>query len=470
MPPTGAMTTKSKTVLIVDEDPAFRTRLTAGLERSYRALAVGSGEGALGILSQEQADVLLVGVDLPGISGLELLRIVKENYALVEVVLFGGEGEVDTAVKAIKLGAYHFLPKSCPVDEVQAVLRNADDHQNLNRQVMTLSAQVAETDREFVVGSSRASREVMDLVQRVAKLSATVLVLGESGTGKELLARLIHRESDRPGGPFIPVNLAAIPRDLVESTLFGHEKGAFTGAVRQQLGKFELAAGGTLFLDEIGDLRLELQGKLLRAIQEGEIERVGGSRPVRTDLRLIAATNVDLEKAVKEGRFREDLYYRINVIPVRMPPLRERVEDIPDLVTCFVGRYSARFRRQVQGVTPGAMTLLQSHWWPGNIRELENLIERIVAISDKEWITEDDLPFDYQVPIPAPEQEAGARDGKLLQHACETFERNFILKALERSGWNVTATAQHLGIPLSTMKHKMGRLQIRPLAKRLRGN
>jgi DNA-binding NtrC family response regulator len=462
------MTTKTKTLLIVDDDPASRTRLMAGLERACRVVTVTSGEAAIATLAQEQADILLVDVDLPGISGLELLRIVRENYALVEVVLFGADGRVDVAVKAIKLGAYHFLPKGCPLEEVEAVLRNASDHQDLNRQVLALSAQVAETDREFVVGSSRASREVMDLVQRVARLSATVLILGESGTGKELLARLIHRESDRPGGPFIPVNLAAIPGELVESTLFGHEKGAFTGAVRQQLGKFELAAGGTLFLDEIGDLRLDLQGKLLRAIQEGEIERVGGSRPIRTDLRLIAATNVDIEKAVKEGRFREDLYYRINVIPVRMPPLRERAEDIPDLVSCFVARYSARFRRQVHGVTPGAMKLLQSHWWPGNIRELENLVERTVAISDKEWITEEDLPFDYQVPIPAAEQEGDA-DGKLLQRACETFERNFILKALERSGWNVTATAHSLGIPLSTMKHKMGRLQIRPLAKRLRG-
>jgi transcriptional regulator with PAS, ATPase and Fis domain len=348
------------------------------------------------------------------------------------------------------------------------VLRNAGDHQDLNRQVLALSAQVAESDREFVVGPSRSMQEVFDIVQRIAKLSATVLVLGESGTGKELAARLIHRESERPDGPFIPVNLAAIPRDLVESTLFGHEKGSFTGAVRQQIGKFELAGGGTLFLDEIGDLRLDLQGKLLRAVQEGEIERVGGARPIRTDFRLIAATNVDLEKAVKEGRFREDLYYRLNVIPVRMPPLRERIEDIPELVACFVRRYATRFRRNVQGVAPPAMRLLQSHWWPGNIRELENLVERLVAITDKEWLTDEDLPFEYQVPVPAPDQ--GPDDSeKLLARACQTFERNFILKALERSGWNVTATARHLGIPLSTMKHKMDKLSIRPLAKRLRG-
>jgi len=306
-----------KTLLIVDADGAARTRVASELQRHYRVIQAASGEAALALLGREEADLLLIDVSLPGINGMEVLRIARENYALAEVVMMSASGEVQSAVEAIKVGAYHFLPKACAAEERLAVLRNASDHQDLNRQVLALSAQVADTDREFVVGPSRAMREVMDLVQRIARLSATVLVLGESGTGKELVARLVHRSGERPEGPFIPVNLAAIPRDLVESTLFGHEKGAFTGAVRQQLGKFELAAGGTLFLDEIGDLRLDLQGKLLRAVQEGEIERVGGERPIRTDFRLIAATNVDLEKAVKEGRFREDLYYRLNVIPDR---------------------------------------------------------------------------------------------------------------------------------------------------------
>lgn len=463
------MTSKLKTVLIVDEDAATRLRAIARLERHYRVLSAVSGEAAVAMLTQEEPDLLVVDEALPGISGLELLRIVRENYALPEIVMMSAAGRVETAVQAIKLGAYHFVTKEDSAEELLAVLRNASDHQDLNRQVLTLSAQVAESDREFIVGPSPAMQGVVDLVQRIAKLSATVLVFGESGTGKELVARLIHRQGERPAGPFLPVNLAAIPADLVESTLFGHERGAFTGAVRQQLGKFELAGGGTLFLDEVGDLRLDLQGKLLRALQENEIERVGGTRPIRTDFRLIAATNVDLEKAVKEGRFREDLYYRLNVIPVRMPPLRERVEDLPDLVSCFIQRYATRFRRNVRGVAPPAMALLQSYWWPGNIRELENLIERLVAITDKEWLTDEDLPVEYQVPVPAPEHESGEGSGRLLAHACETFERSFILKALERSGWNVTGTARHLGIPLSTMKHKMDRLGIRPLAKRLRG-
>jgi transcriptional regulator with PAS, ATPase and Fis domain len=351
-------------------------------------------------------------------------------------------------------------------DALRTLLRNASERHDLNRQVLTLSAQVAESDREFVVGTSRITREIVELVQKVAKLSATILILGESGTGKELLARLIHRESVSPQAPFIAVNLAAIPRDLVESALFGHEKGAFTGAHRQQLGKFELAADGTLFLDEIGDLRIDLQAKLLRALQEGEIERVGGAKPIKTEFRLIAATNTDLEKAVKEGRFREDLFYRLNVIPIRLPPLRERIEDLPDLATFFLRRYNAKFGKCVKGISESAMHVLDSYWWPGNIRELENLVERLVAVSDKEWITDEDLPFEYHFAQIEPDRE-GAEN--VLQEACDTFERNLILKSLEKSGWNVSATARYLAVPLSTLKHKMERLEVRQLARRLRG-
>jgi transcriptional regulator with PAS, ATPase and Fis domain len=291
-------------------------------------------------------------------------------------------------------------------------------------------------------------------------------VLGESGTGKELLARLIHKESGDPDSPFIAVNLAAIPRELAESALFGHERGAFTGAHRQQLGKFELASNGTLFLDEIGDLRLDLQAKLLRAIQEGEIERVGGTKPIKIEFRLIAATNVDLEKAVKEGRFREDLYYRINVIPIKLPPLRDRAEDIPLLAEFFLRRYNGKFRKHIQGITDQTMAMLKKYWWPGNIRELENLIERLVAVSDKDFIAEEDLPLEFHF---AQLEPAGARGDRLFEHATNTFERNFILRALEKCAWNVTGTAEYLGIPLSTLKYKMDKLEVRDLARRIRG-
>jgi DNA-binding NtrC family response regulator len=461
------MSHKPKTVLIVDDDEGMRDTLTAILKRDYRVLRVASGEAALPILNKDDVDMVLLDVRLPGISGFEVLRILKENYSLVEVIIISAITDVETAVQAMKHGAYHYITKEFDYDQLRSLVRNASERQDLNRQVLMLSAQVADqTEREFIVGPSRVTRDIVDLVHKIAKLSATVLILGESGTGKELLARLIHRESGDTDAPFIAVNLAAIPRELAESTLFGHERGAFTGAHRQQLGKFELASGGTLFLDEVGDLRLDLQAKLLRAIQEGEIERVGGTKPIKTEFRLIAATNVDLEKAVKEGRFREDLYYRINVIPIKLPPLRERADDIPQLADFFLRRYNTRFRKRIQGISEQTMTLLQKYWWPGNIRELENLIERLVAVSDKDYISEEDLPLEFHFAQLEPQ---GARTESLFEDATNTFERNFILRALEKNGWNVTGTAEYLGVPLSTLKYKMDKLEVRQLARRLRG-
>jgi DNA-binding NtrC family response regulator len=461
------MTLKPKTVLIVDDDEGMRDTLTSILKREHRVLRAATGEAALAILNKDEVDLVLMDVQLPGISGFEVLQIVKENYSLAQVIMTSATNEVETAVQAMKHGAYHFITKDFEPDQLRALIRHAGEHQDLSRQVLALSAQVAdEGGREFVVGPSRLTRDIVDLVHKIAKLSATVLILGESGTGKELLARLIHREAGQPDAPFIAVNLAAIPKELAESTLFGHEKGAFTGAVRQQLGKFELASEGTLFLDEIGDLRLDLQSKLLRAIQEGEIERVGGQKPIKTNFRLIAATNVDLEKAVKEGRFREDLYYRINVIPIKLPPLRERSEDVPQLAEFFLRRYNARFRKRIGGITESTMAMLKKYWWPGNIRELENLVERLVAVNDKEYIGEEDLPLEFHFAQLEPQ---GQRSDSLFEDATNTFERNFILRALEKCGWNVTATSDYLGVPLSTLKYKMDKLEVRQLARRIRG-
>ncbi|HEY7445436.1 MAG TPA: sigma-54 dependent transcriptional regulator [Vicinamibacterales bacterium] len=461
------MPPKPKTVLIVDDDEGMRDTLTAILKREYRVLRVGSGEAALPILNREDVDLVLLDVRLPGISGFEVLRIVKENYSLVEVLMISAINEIETAVQAMKHGAYHYITKDFDYDQLRSLVRNASERQDLNRQVLALSAQVADqTEREFVVGPSKITRDIVDLVNKIAKLSATVLILGESGTGKELLARLIHREAGNADAPFIAVNLAAIPRELVESTLFGHERGSFTGAHRQQLGKFELASNGTLFLDEVGDLRLDLQAKLLRAIQEGEIERVGGTKPIKTEFRLIAATNIDLEKAVKEGRFREDLFYRINVIPIKLPPLRERSDDVPQLAQFFLRRYNTRFRKNIQGITDPTMEMLRNYWWPGNIRELENLIERLVAVGDKDYLSEEDLPLEFHF---AQLEPKGAPTENLFEDATNTFERNFILRALEKCGWNVTGTAEYLGIPLSTLKYKMDKLEVRQLARRLRG-
>jgi DNA-binding NtrC family response regulator len=463
------MSDRRKTILIVDDDEGMRETLTAMLRRDYRVLRAATGEFALQILEKEDVDLMLLDVRLPGISGFEVLKIVRENYPYIEVIVISIIKELDVAIEAMRYGAYHYISKDFDLESVRTLVSNASERQDLNRDVLRLSAEVAEqqTDREFVAGASRATRDILDLVQKVAKLNATVLILGESGTGKELLARLIHRESGQPNSPFVAVNLAAIPRELVESTLFGHEKGAFTGAVRQQLGKFELASNGTLFLDEVGDLRYDLQAKLLRAIQESEIERVGGTHPIKTNLRLIAATNVDLDKAVKEGRFREDLYYRLKVIPVRMPALRDRIEDLPALAQFFLRRYNLKFRKNIQGIADSTMRILSSYWWPGNIRELENLIERLVAVSDKDWITDEDLPYELHV---AQLDTTGPAIENLLDRAVSTFERNFIIRALEKSAWNVTATARSLGIPLSTLKFKMDKLEIRELARKIRGN
>jgi two-component system, NtrC family, response regulator AtoC len=461
------MSHNPKTVLIVDDDEGMRDTLEAILKRDFRILRSSSGEAALAVLNQEDVDLVLLDVRLPGISGFDVLRIIKENYSLIEVIMISAINEIETAVQAIKHGAYHYITKDFEYDLLRSLVGNASERQDLSRQVITLSAQVADqSDREFILGPSRNTRDIVDLVHKIAKLPATVLILGESGTGKELLARLIHREAGDPEAPFIAVNLAAIPRELVESALFGHERGSFTGAHRQQLGKFELASKGTLFLDEIGDLPLDLQAKLLRAIQEGEIERVGGVKPVKTDFRLIAATNVDLDKAVKSGRFREDLYYRINVIPIRLPPLRERPEDIPQLAEFFLRRYNRRFKKRIESITDSTIAMLQKCSWPGNVRELENLIERLVAVSEKDCISEEDLPLEFHF---AQFEPQGAGTEHLFESATKAFERNFILRALEKCGWNVAGTAEYLGTPLSTLKYKMEKLDVRQLAKRLRG-
>jgi transcriptional regulator with PAS, ATPase and Fis domain len=303
-------------------------------------------------------------------------------------------------------------------------------------------------------------------VRKVAKLDTTVLVQGESGTGKEMIARRLHDESPSAAGPFIPVNLAAVPSELVESTLFGHERGAFTGAVRQQLGKFEMAQGGTLFLDEIGDLRLDLQAKLLRAIQEGEIERVGGTKPIRTDFRLVVATHVDLERAIREGRFREDLYYRIKVIPIQMPALRERLEDLPALIEFFTSRYNTRFHKNVMGVSDEALGVLKSYWWPGNVRELQNLVERLVATDERGFIAEEDLPLELQ--LVRLKAKAPSSEGRFAD-AVAAFERNLIVRALQECDGNVSAASRYLGLPHTTLKHKIQRHGIRELALTARG-
>jgi transcriptional regulator with PAS, ATPase and Fis domain len=305
----------------------------------------------------------------------------------------------------------------------------------------------------MVMGASPRMRGVAAVADKIAAKPVTVLITGESGTGKEVLARYIHARSDRRNAPFVAVNLPAVPANLVESELFGHERGAFTGADRQKLGKFELANGGTLFLDEIGDLALDLQSKILRALQEHEIERVGGEKPIQLDLRIICATNRDLQTRVKEGKFREDLYWRLKVVPVELPPLRERREDVRDLAQHFFSRIAAEHGRSAQSLSDGALQLLQRYLWPGNIRELENVIERITVVCDSEVIEESDLPYDFALAASATEEPQS--DSQTLEQAILAFEKSFLRKALKRNDWNKKKTAEELQIGYSTLKNKL---------------
>jgi DNA-binding NtrC family response regulator len=462
------MSTKPKTLLIVDDDEGMRDTLTAILRRDYTVLTAPTGEAGLDTLARVDVDLMLLDVRLPNIGGLEVLRIAKEQYPRIEAIVISAVSEVETAVQAIKQGAYHFITKDFEYDALRSLVRNASEKQDLSRRVESLSAQVADHNRvgDFVTGTSAVMRHVMDLVRKVARLDTTVLVQGESGTGKEMVARRLHDESPNAEGPFIPVNLAAVPSELVESTLFGHEKGAFTGAVRQQLGKFEMAAGGTLFLDEIGDLRLDLQAKLLRAVQEGEIERVGGTKPIRTEFRLVAATHVDLERAIREGRFREDLYYRIRVIPIQMPALRERLEDLPQLIDFFIHRYNARFHKSVMGLSDEALGVLRSYWWPGNVRELQNLVERLVATDERGFIAEEDLPLELQ--LVRLNAKSPSSEGRFAD-AVSAFERNLIVRALQECDGNVSAAGRYLGVSHTSLKLKIQRHGIRELALTARG-
>ncbi len=454
------MLEKRPTVLIVDDDESIRDTLEAILQKNYGVIKAEDGETALRIAEAEEVNVILLDIMLPGMGGLEVLEKIKERFEDIDVVMITVVKEIDSVVKAMKLGAYDYIGKDFDYDEVITLVDRVMEKQSKDRELIYLHSEMERyIEYDFIMGKTPQMKEVYDVIQKVARLPATVLIRGESGTGKELVARIVHKESALSENPFVTVNLASIPTELIESTLFGHEKGAFTGAYRQRFGKFELAHRGTLFLDEIGDLKFDLQAKLLRAIQEGEIERVGGSKTIKVDVRLIAATSINLEEAVKEGSFREDLFYRINVIPINLPPLRDRLADIPQLVELFIRRYNQKFRKKVKGITEGGLSILRSYTWPGNIRELENLIERLIAISDGEMISEQDIPIEYYWTEFLP-PKATAEDEGLLTRACETFERNFILKVLEKNRWRRKETARSLGIPLSTLKYKLNKFRL----------
>ena len=460
-------------VLIVDDEMNIRRVLAAMLKREgYEATTSADGEQALAVLAKTPVDVVVTDLVMPRMGGMDLLRKVAADYPDIPVIVITAHGSVDSAVAALKAGAFDYITKPFEQDELKKVIAKAARAHDLERQ--DLHAAPGDADRQPLVGASPSMRAVHEMVARVADSPSTVLITGESGTGKELIAKALHRGSSRRDKPLIKVNCAAIPKDLVESELFGYERGAFTGAVTSKPGRFELADGGTLFLDEIGEVPVEMQVKLLRALQESEFERVGGIRTIRVDVRLVAATNRDLKQLIAEGRFREDLYYRLAVVPIALPPLRDRREDIPLLVSHFVEKYNARLGKHVEGIEPEALELLMGYAWPGNIRELENLMERSVLFADGSLIQANALPDslrDRGAHPPPPISSvghlgaiaapSGASMKEIVRQAQAELEKELISRALEETGGNVTRAAKRLQISRKSLQVKMKELGLR---------
>lgn len=446
-------------ILVVDDDDSMRDILLAILRKDYDVHLAATLNEARQILQNFEIQVVLLDVRLNQEDGLTLLPEIKEMNEQIEVIVITVITDIKTAVQAMKGGAYDYINKEFNPEELKAIITRVLDKQRAAKELLYLREEVRQgTPEAFLIGRSHAMNVVKEMADRAAPIPTTVLITGETGTGKELIARYIHRKSHLADKPFVTVNLAAIPSELMESILFGHEKGSFTGAHRLHYGKFELANGGTLFLDEIGELRYDLQSKLLRAIQENEVERIGGTRLIPVKVRLIAATNANLLEKIKAKQFREDLYYRLNVVPIHVPPLRERIEDLPKLAELFLDRYNKKFNRHVRGFKPEIFETLATYDWPGNIRELENFVERIVAIINKDFVGFVDIPLEYQLhKVEKTEVQEGE---ELLQKTIDAFEKSFILRILEEEGWNQTQASKRLGIHRKTLEYKVKRLNM----------
>jgi DNA-binding NtrC family response regulator len=444
-------------ILVVDDDPGLRESFHLILDEDYDVIDVPDGTAALDVVRSSQVDVVLLDIRLPGMDGIEVLERIKAIDEGLEVVLVTAVRTVRTAVAAMKLGAFDYLTKPFEEDELLSLVRRALDRRSLEREVVYLRSELERHHDAELVGQHPDMQRLYRLVGQVARTTTTVLITGESGTGKELIARAIHRQGPRRDKPFVAVNPAAIAETLIESELFGHEKGAFTGAFQRKLGKFELAQGGTLFLDEIATLRPELQAKLLRVLQEREIERVGGGQAIKIDVRIIAATNADVPAAVAAGSFREDLYYRLNVVHLTVPPLRERIDDIPQLVAHFIRRYNHEFGKRIQGLVPSALEALCAYRWPGNVRELQNVVERSVVLVDGPMIGVDDLPLELCLGASGTTRS----DAVPLNEATDRFERQIVLRTLDRVEGNVSEAARALGIHRNSLKVKLARWKIR---------
>ncbi|MCK4427052.1 MAG: sigma-54-dependent Fis family transcriptional regulator [candidate division Zixibacteria bacterium] len=436
-------------ILIVDDEKSQRDMLAGFLEKEGYSIATAeSGFEAIELCENKYFEVALIDLKMPGMDGIELLQKLKEMNPEIQAIMITAHGSIETAVEAMKLGAYHYVNKPINLDELKLNIKKALENYHLLAENKYLKEELEEKYKDVqIIGESKAIKGVLSTVSRVAKSKSMVLIRGESGTGKELVARAIHALSDRAERRFIPVSCAALPETLLESELFGHEKGAFTGAIKRREGRFELADGGTLFLDEIGDIPLETQVKLLRAIEFQEFERLGGKETLKVDVRIISATNQDLEKKTNEGTFREDLYYRLNVISIFIPPLRERKEDLMLLVDHFIKKANQKCGKSIKGMTTEVKDIILDYDWPGNVRELENVIERGVVLSRIDVIDKNDLPyFGLIKPKEAvPSANLSLRD----------MEKNHILNALKMTDWNLGKTADILGIHRNTLRLKM---------------
>jgi two-component system nitrogen regulation response regulator NtrX len=445
-----------ESILVVDDEAGVRSSLAGILgDEGYVVEAVESGEACLQALEARRYDLILLDVWLPKIDGLETLSRLRQIDAEVPVIVISGHGSIETAVKAVRIGAQDFVEKPLSLDKTLLVVRNALRQRRLEKENRALKEQVEH--RFTMVGESAAIEALRAEIAQAAPSNGRVLIFGENGTGKELVARNIHLQSLRAQGPFVEVNCAAIPEELIESELFGHAKGAFTGALAARKGKFELADGGTLFLDEVGDMSLKTQAKVLRALQEQRIEPVGGAASVQVDVRVIAATNKRLEEEIRRGQFREDLYFRLNVIPFHAPPLRERREDIPLLVRHFVAELSKEYGRRQKEITPEAMTALTGLPWPGNVRELRNIVERVVIMTPGERVEARHIPVPLLGVATAAAEAAPGPLGEFasLADAREDFEKRYIWKKYQECGGNMSRTAEALSVERSNLYRKM---------------
>ena len=449
-------------ILVIDDEAEIRRSVRMILEyEGYDVQEASSGPEGLALIEREAPDLVFMDIRMPGLDGLEALQRIRQINDALPVVIISGHGTVSTAVEATKLGAFDFIEKPLASERVLVTIRNALDSTRLQDENRSLKRAVEA--RYQMVGESPSLRGIWDSIKRAAPTNATVLLLGESGAGKELVARSIHRNSLRSRERFVQVNCAAIPEELIESELFGHEKGSFTGATEKQIGKFEQADRGTIFLDEVGDMSAKTQAKVLRVLQEGEVERLGSARTIKVDVRVIAATNKDLEAEIERGTFREDLYFRLSVIPIKVPPLRERREDIPALVRHFADLFGRENNRRPQRFTPAALEFMQKARWKGNVRELRNTVERLLIMTPGDVIDVDDLRDvvrpDVKPAAASVEAGAGGPPNHLspntLREFKESAERRFLVEKLRENAWNISKTAEVIGTPRSNLYKKL---------------